>query len=96
MVAGNQPSQAAVNAIAGGLVTGLRDLMTQVTNFNAWLNSAGGATALEALGFDAADAATIISTIANHATLATVYQGTASQAQPFNYMANGEALWGGQ
>ena len=96
MTAGNQPTVAGVNATAGGLATQLRTLMQQIQNFEAWLSAYGGANALTAnLGFSAADAATIVSTIGNLNTLASIYAGGAPGAA-FNYEANSNALWGGQ
>jgi hypothetical protein len=95
MTAGNQPTVAGVNATAGGLATQLRTLMQQIQNFEAWLSAYGGATALTALGFTSGDAATIVSTIGNLNTLASIYAGGAPGAA-FNYEANSNALWGGQ
>jgi hypothetical protein len=96
MTAGNQPSVAGVNSTAGALSTQLRTLFQQIQNFQAWLSAYGGANALTALGFTAADSATIVSTIGNLNTLASVYAGTATQPAVFNYEANSNALWGGQ
>ena len=97
MTAGNQPSLAAVNQTAGSLAVQLRNLFEQINDFNAWLSAFGGAAQLEAeLQFSTADAQTIISTMANLAALAGIYQGTGTQAQEFNYEANSQALWGGQ
>jgi hypothetical protein len=97
MTAGNQPTLLAVNSTAGNLATQLRNAMQQIIQFNQWLTAYGGAAELEsALGFTTTDANTIISSIANLATLAGIYQGTAQAGGAFNYMANSEALWGGQ
>lgn len=97
MTAGNQPSLAQVNQTAGSLAVQLRNLFEQVVDFNEWLSAFGGAAELEsALGFTAADASTIISTIGNLFTLAGIYNGTGTQATVFNYSANSQALWGGQ
>lgn len=96
MSAGNQPTVAQVNATAGGFATQLRSLFQGVQNFQAWLSSYGGAAALETLGFTSPDAATIVSTIGNLNTLASIYAGTATQPAVFNYEANSSALWGGQ
>ena len=77
------------------MILALRNDFNIIANFSAWLNAAGGATALEALGFDSADAATIVSTVGNLATLASIWQGGAP-GSAFNYMSNTEMLWGGQ
>jgi hypothetical protein len=95
MSAGFQPNQAQVNQNAGQIAVSVRNIMQQVQNFQAWV-STQGAAGLEALGFTAADAATVISTIGNLNTLASVYAGTATQPAVFNYEANSNALWGGQ
>ena len=95
MTAGIQPTQAQVNQNAGALALNLRAAMQSIVNFQAWL-STQGASGLEALGFTAGDAATLISSVGNMSTLASIYQGTVTQASTFNYEANSNALWGGQ
>lgn len=95
MAAGIQPTQGQVNQNAGQIAVNLRNLMQQIQNFQAWI-ATQGAAGLEALGFTAGDAATMISTIGNLNTLASIYQGTATQPAAFNYEANSNALWGGQ
>jgi hypothetical protein len=52
----------------------LRDQFQAILNFNAWLTASGGATYLEGRGFANAnaDAATVVSTVGNLATLAGV------------------------
>jgi hypothetical protein len=96
MAAGIQASVAQVNATVGGFATQLRTTFGQIQNFQAWLAASGGASELTGLGFTAGDAATVVSTIGNLNTLASVYQGTATQPSLFNYQANSNALWGGQ
>jgi hypothetical protein len=95
MTAGNQPTQGQVNATAGSLAISLRTVFQQVQNFQAWL-ATQNAAGLETLGFTAADAATVISSVGNMNTLAGIYQGTTTQPAVFNYEANSNALWGGQ
>ena len=97
MTAGNQPSTASVNQTAGSLATQLRNIFSQIQQFNAWIGAQGNNTGLIALGFSSTDAGTIVSAIANLSTLAGIYQGQASGITlPFNFMANTETLWGGQ
>jgi hypothetical protein len=98
MTAGNQPTQAQINATVGGFAIQLRSLFQGVQNFEAWLTAAGGATFLEAapLSYSTADAATIVSTIGNLNTLAGIYSGIAQTGGAFNYEANSNVLWGGQ
>jgi hypothetical protein len=96
MAAGVQPTQAQVNQNAGALALNLRSAMQAIVNFQAWLAATQTAASLEALGFSAADAATLISSVGNMSTLASIYAGTATQPATFNYEANSNALWGGQ
>jgi hypothetical protein len=96
VAAGIQPTQAQVNANAGGLALNLRAAMQAIVNFQAWLSATQTAATLEALGFTPGDAATLISSVGNLNTLASIYQGTATQPAVFNYEANSNALWGGQ
>jgi hypothetical protein len=96
MSAGIQTSQAQVNATAGSLALNLRAAMQAIVNFQAWLAATQTAATLETLGFSPADAATIISSVGNMSTLASVYTGAATQPATFNYEANSNALWGGQ
>jgi len=95
MAAGVQPTQAQINQNAGALALNLRVAMQAIVNFQAWLAATQTAATLEALGFTPADAATLISTMGNLNTLASIYAGGAPGAA-FNYEANSNALWGGQ
>jgi hypothetical protein len=94
MTAGNQTTQASVNQAVGAMVIALRNDFATILSFSQWLNTVG-ATGLETLGFTTADATTIVSTVGNLATLVSIWQGGAP-GSAFNYMANTEALWGGQ
>lgn len=96
MAAGIQATEAGINLKAGQLATGLRDIMQQVVNFQAWLSTQTAATLEANYGFSAGDAATLISAMGNLSTLAAVYSGTATVPSEFNYEANSNALWGGQ
>jgi hypothetical protein len=96
MAAGIQPTQAQVNANAGALALNLRAAMQAIVNFEAWLSATQTSATLQTLGFSAADAATLISSVGNMATLASIYAGTATQPAVFNYEANSNSLWGGQ
>jgi hypothetical protein len=81
-------SQAAVN---------LRNDFQAIVFLNNYINACGGATFLETtIGLSTADAGVVVSTMANLATLANVYMGTATQQTTFSYMGNSELLWGGQ
>jgi hypothetical protein len=96
MTAGNQPgSTGQINAQVTAMCLALRNDFQNVLNFSGWLAAIGGAAFLESIGFTAADAAVVVSTVGNLAALAAVYQGGAPGAA-LNYSANGEILWGGQ
>jgi len=93
MSAGVQPSVGGINSQVAAMAISLRDDFQRIANFQAWLNTVGSA-GLVALGFTAPDAAVIVSSMGNLATLSAIYQGTAT-GPAFNYMANTEPLWGG-
>jgi hypothetical protein len=98
MTAGNQPeSTNQINGQVTAMCLALRNDFQNVINFNAWLTAVGGATFLENMTspFDSADAAVIVSTIGNLATLAGIWQGAAPGAA-FNYETNAEVLFAGQ
>jgi hypothetical protein len=94
MSVGVQPSTAQVNSQMAAMALALRNDFQSITNFSNWLNTVQVA-GLEAMGFSAQDAAIIISSAGNMASLAAIYQGGAPGAA-FNYMANTYPLWGGQ
>jgi hypothetical protein len=96
MTAGFQPTLTVLNNQVGGIVVAVRNDMQAVLNWNAYITACGGAAYLEGLGMTDGDAATVIAAIGNHATLATAYQGNGIIAAEFDFMANGEPLWGGQ
>lgn len=96
MTAGNQPSVSGINGTVSGFALNLRNTFEEIVNFNNWLSAYGGASALVTLGFSSGDAAVIVSSIGNLATLANVANGTATQPSTFNYIANTQDLWGGQ
>lgn len=78
-------------------VVGLRNDFQLILNLNAYLTAQGGATFLEAAPYSlsSSDAATVVSTLANLAALAAIYNG-GTPNQTLNYSANSELLWGGQ
>lgn len=100
MVAGNQPtSSGQVDADVSRLVLAVRDSLSDVQNYNAWLLAVGGQSFLTSMPnpYIAANAAIVISAIGNHADLAAKYQGgSGGITLPFNYMTNGQQLWGGK
>lgn len=98
MSAGIQASTASVNQQAGQIAVNLRNTFQQVISLNAWITAIGGAAGLVTLGFTQADAQVIVSTYANLAALAAIYQGQpqSTEALPFNFETNSNLLWGGQ
>jgi hypothetical protein len=94
VTAGYQPNQTQINTLAGQYAVALRNDFQNVVNLNGYVTAMGGATFLEGLGFTNADAATLVSTLGNLATLASIYQG-GTQESALNYDDNSQALWGG-
>lgn len=93
----NVPAPAIFLQQISNAVVALRNDFQTLENLNAYLTAQGGAAFLEAAPYNlsANDAAVVVSTLANHATLAGIYNG-ATPNQTLNYSANGELLWGGQ
>lgn len=78
-------------------VVNVRNNFQTILNLNNYVTAQGGVTFLEGpIGMSPGDASVATSTLANLAVLANVYQGSGSIPTAFNYMANGELLWGGQ
>jgi hypothetical protein len=90
---GNVPSEAELNNQAAQLATTVRQWAYQVLIFQAYV-VAQGAAGLEALGFASGDASNMISMADYMATVAQVYQGTATQASEFNFENELSALTG--
>jgi hypothetical protein len=96
MAAGNQPTQAQINASAGFLAVQLRNLFQQIDWLTQEVNVLGQA-GLVGLGFQAGDAAVIVSTLGNLETLSQIYQGkSVSQTLPFSFRDNSQGLWGAE
>jgi hypothetical protein len=77
MTAGFQVTQVQVNNQAGSLAVGIRTIFQQIVEFQNWLDEVGSA-GLEALGFVADDAATLISAFNDLNDLNNIYNGAAS------------------
>lgn len=86
MAVGNQATltQALVNSYAAQLAIQLRSMCQQILTFQAAV-VALGLTGLQGIGFTAADAQIILNMANYMATIAQVYQGTATQATTFNF-----------
>lgn len=90
------PNPAAFQQRMSKLTVTLRDTFSDVQNLNDYITAAGGATFLESvIGMSPDDAAVAVSTFANLAALAGVYDGGSPVAQ-LNFRANSNLLWAGQ
>lgn len=93
MAIGNIPNMQQVNSQAAQLAGTWRSTAQQTVAFQAYIGSLGTA-GLEALGFTATDAASMI-TMSNYMlTLAQVFQGAATQSTDFNFQNALVALTG--
>jgi hypothetical protein len=90
---GNVPSQAQLNNQAAQLATTVRQWAYQALIFQVYV-VAQGTAGLEALGFASADASSMVSMADYMATIAQVYQGTATQDSEFNFQDALSALTG--
>jgi hypothetical protein len=81
---GNIPSLAQVNSQAYQIALQYRSAAQQALAFQAYVNALGQ-SGLVALGFASADASALITQANYMATLAQVYEGTATQASLFNF-----------
>jgi hypothetical protein len=95
MAIGNQPTVTSVNNDLSNYATQMRNLMQQVQEFNLEV-AALGTTGLETVGFNATDAANVVSTAAIMNTVSAVYFGTATQATLYNFNNALAGLWAGQ
>jgi hypothetical protein len=93
MAVGNIPSVAQLNGQAAQIATAWRTVAQQSLYFQAYVVNLGTA-GLVALGFASADASTMIAQADYMATLAQVFQGTATQATDFNFQNALVALTG--
>jgi hypothetical protein len=93
----NVPSPSIFLQQISNAVVALRNDFQTIQNLNAYLTAEGGAAFLQAAPYNlsANDAAMVVATLANLATLAGIYNG-ATPNQTLNYSANSELLWGGQ
>lgn len=85
MSVGNQPTVSGLNAELGALAVNLRNQLQQVQNLFEYLVAIGGATGLETIGFDTADANLYFNTMSYLSTVAQVFYGTATQASEFDF-----------
>lgn len=94
MSVGTQPNQGNINQTLTQLALAIRDLANQMVDQRAYLNKLG-TTGLEAVGFSAQDAATVLTMIDYMGTVADLYHGTATQATEFDFEDALTPLWAG-
>lgn len=92
---GNQPSQSGLNAQLGQLAINVRNDMQNVLNLFEYVNGSGGATFLQGLGFNSADATAYFNTLNYLQTVAQVFNGTAAQTPAFNFASAVSPAYGG-
>jgi len=86
MAIGNQPNAAQLNAQAAQLAMSWRSLAQQTAALQAYVTGLGSAGLQAApLSFSSGDASAFITACNYMATLAQVYQGTATQGSLFNF-----------
>jgi hypothetical protein len=95
MSIGNQTTVAAVNNMLSSYAVQMRNLMGAIRNEQEEVTDMGVA-GLEALGFDSADAASVISMFSYMNTISGVYFGTATQGTAFDFDNALSGLWAGQ
>lgn len=99
---GNPPTTAGVNQSLQTFAVALRDLCEDIKDYQTWIQNQGIA-ALEAAGFSAADAQTVLTLMSYLNTFSGVYYGTVQAggsggtgAIDFDYDQALSPLWGGQ
>ena len=101
MAVGNQPNQGSINSTLTQLALAQRELANDMIEQGAYLNNLG-LPGLEAIGFTAGDAATVLQLIDYMTTVAGCYKGTVQQggnggtgAILFNFESALTQLWAG-
>ncbi len=95
MAVGNQVSTGTINNQLTALAVALRNDCVNIANFQEYVVSLG-LSGLEAIGFSAADAQTVLNMVSYLNTIAGVYKGTATQAAAFDFSNATCGLWAGQ
>jgi hypothetical protein len=95
MTVGNQPAVSTINNALTMTALALRGVCQDIVNLNMTVANMGTA-GLEALGFDSADAASVVSQAAVLGTVAAVYYGSATQATEYDFNNALCGLWAGQ
>lgn len=84
MAIGNQPNVAQLNAQAAQIASTWRSTAQQTLALQAYVVGLGQA-GLVSLGFASADATALTNAVNQMATMAGLFQGTATQATTFNF-----------
>ena len=102
MTVGNQGTEASVNNLLSSLAVQLRGVCDEIRTQQTYITTLGQA-GLEAIGFDAADAASVIQMMNYLGNVAGVYYGTVQQggsggagAILFDFDSALSGLWAGQ
>lgn len=95
MPVGNQATPASISQALTSMAVSLRNDCQNIANFQEFVVTLGLA-GLEAIGFDSADAQTVLNMASYMNTIAGVYNGTATQGSEFNFGSALSMLWGGQ
>lgn len=93
MAIGNQPNVQQLNSQAAQLASTWRSTAQQTLALQAYVTALGQA-GLVALGFASADATSFTTAVNQMATMAGLFQGTATQATAFNFQNAMVALTG--
>jgi hypothetical protein len=95
MTAGQQVASTTIDNKLTTLAVALRNDCQAIANFQEYVVSLGLA-GLEAAGYSAADAQTVLNIASYLNTIAGVYKGTATQAAAFDFSNATCGLWAGQ
>lgn len=95
MAIGAQSSSSQISNQLSALALAMRNDLRSVSNFQEYVVALGLA-GLEALGFDAADAQSVLNMASYMNTIAEVYLGTGTQGSEFDFDNALCGLWAGQ
>jgi hypothetical protein len=94
MAVGTQTSSVTMDQQMTYLAQQLREVMQKISNLSMFVNGQGtGLATLEAIGYNAEDAAAAQSMLSYLNTVAAIYFGTATQPSEFNFNQELSQLW---
>lgn len=96
MSVGGQISSVTVNGMLTTLAVGMRNLLTSVQQQYLFITASGGVTFLESIGYDSADAATVMTLFGYMNGIAAVYFGSGVQSAESDFDSALAVLWSGQ